>query len=75
MMGCEYCSEHKNLAHIRSVVNALAEDQSCGEVELSIDGDSLYIVLNHSGSSLVHTMEINFCPMCGRKLNGGECDG
>lgn len=74
-MGCEYCNRpHKLITRTRSVVDRLTENESCAEVELSIDDDYINLILENANTSLCQTIDINFCPMCGRKLKE-ESDG
>ena len=69
MMECEYCNrQHKMIARTSSVVNRLEDNESCAEVELNIEDDYINLNLQNANSSLYQTIDINFCPMCGRKL-------
>lgn len=75
MMECEYCNRpHKMIARTMSIINRLEENESCAEVELHIEDDYINLNLQNVNSSLCQTIDINFCPMCGRKLKE-ECDG
>ena len=51
--GCEYCKEFKNLVSLGTE----------HRLEIGEDGIAIW-----KGVNLVDVFNINFCPMCGRKL-------
>ena len=69
MVGCDCCKNPcQNLMRVRSII----DDEYWGEAELLIEDNSLVLTLNHSESSLTHSKDIKFCPMCGRELEAME---
>ena len=63
---CEYCAKEYD--------NKQFKTKSDFEIEIDTDGLNIYfnqgnMYENYSDSTII---PINFCPMCGRKLNEGD---
>lgn len=71
-MSCNYCTGEKNLID-HSDKLSLKGDFYPG-IELGISSNELYVVAapdTYEPGYLEDSVKINFCPMCGEKLN--EC--
>ena len=70
MAGCDFCSRGicKTLMRVRSGIITLGEEEVWAESGVCVSDDSLELTLDNAGAALTHTIGINFCPMCGRKL-------
>ena len=77
-MGCEYCKGDKNI--IDDIVDNINNRGICEGIVMNIYSGKLniYVATNTYDLSLKgESIEINYCPFCGRKLNdiGGELIG
>lgn len=68
--GCKYCDNYRitnedsyNEALVDGTTNVLGTD-----IMLSIDINRKHLCLNGFNYDDIITCEINYCPMCGRKL-------
>lgn len=57
---CEYC---------HGDIRQSLEDQNFYDLEVWVDDDSTLLVVDHHNENTTH-ININYCPMCGRKLAG-----
>lgn len=59
-LGCEYCNDYKSIYHRSSEIHDGMDE------DVYISGNSLVVDI---GCHSYGQVEINFCPMCGRRLH------
>lgn len=57
--GCEYCTDSKNIYHLASGVHDSMDE------DVYISGNALVVDI---GCNSYGSADINYCPMCGRRL-------
>ena len=72
---CEYCKNAKTGNDLKSIVEVEYDCGILGRINISTeilranDNPSLAISITTDGTSCEKYVPINFCPMCGEKLN------
>lgn len=69
MNMCEYCEGKKDLAAFR-VFNGNLPIKICGQMIQLIDDE--FCSDHPDDSPIMGESEINYCPMCGKKLGGED---
>ena len=73
-MMCDYCNVNY-IPNREPLIFAIGEDEHGERVTAQIDvgtikRNKLVFSLKSGADEFIKTKEINYCPMCGRKLNG-----
>lgn len=70
MAECKYCTPQWNLlSDVRSLENVVEKDKvSSQAVRLEANEEGLLIDIEHENTESLTHVHIQYCPMCGRKL-------
>lgn len=68
-MACKYCMENPHLLmKIDSRIGCFEQEPISNKVDVYCSSQGVMTMIDNNAASIVHSVNINYCPMCGRKL-------